>query len=132
MYDVRLVGEVTRLVMADIEAVRRFLNDLREVLKTGGKFYLVPRQKNRDALLRMGLTINNCRREVMSLVVEDYCSGPDSDFDSRFKGAVWTFGKEIYEVRMYIKVKVVKTDVHQAVTCISFHEAEYPLRNVYR
>ena len=120
------------MVAADKEAVKRFLDDLRQILKAGGKFYLVPREKNRDALLRMGLTIKNCRQEVMSLKVEDYCSGPDSDLDPKFKGSVWTFGKEICERQVYIKVKVMKTGMHQAVTCISFHEAEYPLRNVYR
>lgn len=120
------------MVTTNKEAVKRFLDNLRKVLSGGGKFYLIPREKNRDALLRMGLTIKNCRHEVMNLRIEDYCSGPDSDSDPKFKGTVWTFGKEIYNRQVYIKVKVVKTDMHQAVTCISFHEAEYPLRNVYR
>ncbi|MGI6525375.1 MAG: hypothetical protein ACOX2O_08845 [Bdellovibrionota bacterium] len=118
--------------MADKEAVKIFFDDLRQILKAGGKFYLIPREKNRDALLRMGFTIKNCRQEVMNLKVEDYCSEPDADLDLKFKGNVWTFGKKICERPVYIKVKVVKTGTHQAVICISFHEAEYPLRNVYR
>lgn len=120
------------MVTADKDEVKRFLDDLRKVLQDGGRFYLVNREKNRDSLLRMGLSIKNCRHEVMSLEVKDYCSGPDSDIDPKFKGTVWTFGKEISDRQVYIKVKLIKTGMHQAVVCISFHEAEFPLRNVYR
>ena len=120
------------MATTDRGSVTSFLEDLRKVLQGGGKFYLVPRTKNRDSLLSMGLTIKNCRQEIFNLRVEDYCSGPDIDADPKYRGTVWTFGKEICDRKVYIKVKVTKSDAHQAVTCISFHEAEYPLRNVYR
>ena len=120
------------MVTTGRDAVTGFLEDLRKVLKANGKFYLVPREKNRDTLLQMGLTVKNCKHEVMNLRVEDYCSGPEPDADPKFQGLIWTFGKEICHRKVYIKIKVTKSATQQAVTCISFHEAEYPLRNVYR
>ncbi len=114
------------------EEVQQFIASLIQILSAGGRFYLIPRAKNRDALLRMGLTFKNCKQEVMKLKVQDYCSGPDSDLDPKFKGFVWTFGKEICGQPVYIKMKIVMSGAHQAVICISFYEAEYPLKNVYR
>ena len=117
------------MTTTDQVSVRQFLETLREILEAGGKFFVVPREKNTLSLLKLGLTFHNCRQELLSLTEFDYCSGPEVDPDA--KGDVWIFGKEIDGRPVYIKVKAKKGSPG-VVTCISFHEAEYTLKYVYR
>ena len=119
------------MVTTDRQSVAEFLDSLREVLGAGGKLIVVPREKNRESLLRLGLTFGNCRQELLTLTELNYCSGPDQDADPAKKGDVWVFGKEIDGCPVYIKVKVTK-GWPGAVTCISFHEAEARLKFVYK
>lgn len=110
------------------ESIREFLEALKEILGSGGRFFVVPREKNKISLLALGLTYANCKQELLSLNELDYCSGPDVDPEA--KGDVWVFGKEIEGRSVYIKVRVTKEP--PAVTCISFHEAEYRLKYIYK
>ncbi|NMC64290.1 MAG: type II toxin-antitoxin system MqsR family toxin [SAR324 cluster bacterium] len=116
-------------VFADTESVLQLLERVREILRGGGKFYLIQRQKNRDSLLQLGLSVKSCRAEVMALSIEDYCSGPEDD--PKGNGKVWIFGREINGTPVYIKLKISRFGAG-SVTCISFHKAEFPLKYVYR
>ena len=107
----------------------RFLKDFKALAQS--KLYVVPREVNQTALIDMGLTFEDRRNAILSLGVEDYCSGPEPDSDRA--GDVWIFGKVIQTTEVYLKLKIVgyfplgsATLVRQA-KCISFHPAAEPL-----
>ncbi|MCR4427386.1 MAG: type II toxin-antitoxin system MqsR family toxin [Firmicutes bacterium] len=107
--------------------VRCFL-DRAKALIVEGKWNLVKRQKNLDALAFMGWTEEVVLETLCSLAVENYVTGPEGD--RGFPGEeVWTFGIETDNGEYYIKLKVRTGD---GLVCLSFHPAEYPLRYPYR
>lgn len=92
---------------------------------------IIPREKNRDVLIELGLTLTDQWEILKNLRVEDYVSGPDPDHQRR--GDFWVFGVFIGEVEIYIKIKLAEwipvgsdETVRQAI-CVSFHIAERPL-----
>ena len=107
-----------------------FLKEFKKVATEGGGLYIVNRDKNRDALISLGLTNNNRKEEILSLSTLDYCAGPKKDKDR--DGFVWEFGKIINGNEIYIKLKVAEVGNDKIAKCISFHKAEfnlcYPLR----
>jgi len=112
------------------KAVARFLEDF-NALTIDQKPKVIPREKNRDVLISLGLTLKNQWDILRSLTVEDYVAGPEPD--RQRKGDVWMFGVKVQTTELYIKLKLVEyiplatgKPVREAV-CISFHPAEYPL-----
>lgn len=87
------------------------------------------RKKNLDSLAQLGITVKQAKGIVLSLVVEDYCSGPEEDQDR--KGcSVWVFGTENNGEEIYIKLS---DDFRgDQAKCISFHKAEFTLKKPYR
>jgi hypothetical protein len=53
-----------------------FLKEFKKVATEGGGLYVINREKNRDALIALGLTKNNRKEALLSLTVSDYCAGP--------------------------------------------------------
>lgn len=86
---------------------------------------IVSRKENINALADLGLTKKNCKYEIMSLSVSDYCEGPKPDKDK--PGDIWVFGKEIDGKEVYIKLKIARVGKEKIAKCISFHIANYPL-----
>ena len=107
------------------EAIRRFLREFKHIATSGRGIDIVDRQKNMQALARLGLTKRNCREGILSLSVEDYCEGPKPDKDR--PGEVWEFGKLIEGNEVYIKLKIARVGRVKLAKCISFHVAERPL-----
>ena len=107
------------------EATRQFLRKFKEVATTGRGIDIVNRRKNMESLAELGLTKRNCREEILSLSVEDYCDGPKPDKDK--PGEVWEFGKLIEEKEIYIKLKIAQVEGVRLAKCLSFHVAERPL-----
>jgi hypothetical protein len=106
------------------EDVVRFLTEIKKLV-SAKRLYVIPRIKNRECLIRLGITVNDQRREILDLSVTDYCSGPKKDRDE--EGHVWEFGKCIAGHEVYIKLKMVDISGVGIVKCISFHEAEWPI-----
>ena len=106
-----------------IDEVRAFLNEFKIKAKAFGIIYRDDRDKNDiNSLLKLG--INNVIREeiIFSLEEIDYSEGPI--IDTLNKGAdMWVFGKDYNDTDIYIKISV-----SNRALCISFHEAEYPLK----
>jgi len=92
------------------------------------KCYVVPRNINKQALIELGLTPKQRKEIVLELTCRDYVEGPLRD-DSRPKDEVFVFGKEERGKEVYIKLKVSHIEGKDRGTCLSFHEAEYPLRH---
>ncbi len=105
-----------------------FLDQVQQELKSG-KFVLIPRAKNLQALAKHGLKSNDVFRTLCKLTSNDYAKGPLPD-DSGDPCPVWIFRKTIDGKIFYIKIKL---DPHVGVKCISFHEVEtsYLLMLIY-
>jgi hypothetical protein len=60
----------------------------------------------------------------------DYSSGPDPDRD--IPGDIWVFGKEINGHEVYIKLRIFYDGSEKKGKCISFHEADHPIKYPFR
>jgi hypothetical protein len=113
-----------------IKEIERFLADLRECLFENQKFRIIERKKNQDTLIQLGLTRRNLVDELISLSINNYCSGPEQD-DRRQTDVLWEFGKEIEGAEIYIKLKIFTVNGEDYVKLISFHQAEFPVKHPY-
>lgn len=104
--------------------VAAFLKEFKEVVGEN-ELLIKPNDKNFDALADLGLTKIQRKREILSLSVEDYCSGPEPDRDN--PGNIWIFGKMVNGAEIYIKIKISYRKSGRQAICLSFHRAEHPL-----
>jgi hypothetical protein len=104
--------------------VVNFLKELKEAI---GKNRLRPvrRQDYQKSLISLGLTREQCEQEVLTLTSENYCKGPEHDFD--YPGELWIFGKIIGGQEIYIKLKIVYVASEKFAKLISFHPADSAL-----
>ena len=102
-----------------------FLREFKKIATEGQGIDFVPRRKNLDSLLELGLTQKNARGEILSLSVADYCGGPEPDRDK--PGEIWEFGKAIGSKEVYMKLKIAHVGKEKIAKCLSFHVAEFPL-----
>jgi hypothetical protein len=110
--------------------IQIFLRDFKNAAKDN--FDFSRRRKNMDTLMQFGLTVQDCKEIIISLVVEDCCKRPEDDRDEAKGGLVWFFGKNISDCEIYIKLKLVDLGEKKLAKCLSFHVAnhalQYPLR----
>ena len=104
--------------------IRTFLREFKKIAAERG-IDVIPRNKNNDALSELGLTKKNRRDEILALSVENYCSGPEPDYDR--PGEVWIFGEQIGDVNIYIKLKIAQVGNRKIAKCLAFHPAEFPI-----
>jgi len=102
-----------------------FLKEFKFIVTGGRGLDVIPRKKNIEALLELGITKRIRKSEILSLSKEDYYSGPKPDKD--LPGDVWEFGKTINAEDVYIKLKIADTGTERIAKCISFHKAKFPL-----
>lgn len=99
-----------------------FLKKFKALMAVGG-LNVVPRDKNNEALVDLGLTQRNRGDEILSLTPDNYHSGPEPDRDR--PGDIWIFKKTVNGKRVYIKLKIADTGRVKIAKCLSFHVAEY-------
>lgn len=116
--------------MAQQEDVAKFLIEYKALVSTGRDFQFYERPERNSALLSLGMTFSNLKAELRGLSVLDYSSGPEQDRDQL--GMIWVFGKEINSREFYIKLKICDTNPGRLAICISFHEAEEPIRYPFK
>jgi len=109
--------------MASAQQVEEFLKQVRRTIADPKKFVIIPREKNRRDVARLGLVP---RQEIMNLTHQDYDRGPLPDEDERMGGVVWEFMKEIDGIWVYMKLKLDE----RGCVCLSFHEEELGLRSL--
>ena len=93
------------------------------------RYSVMDRQKNRQALISMGLRTEERREALLSLETEDYVGGPKPD-DTDGTKEVWEFGKNVHGTDVYIKFRIVEDPKNKRLHWAgiwSFHEAEYSL-----
>ena len=112
----------------DKHAVRAFLRNFKRLIREGN-FFVLNREANNEALIHLGINQAERRRMLLDLSVTDYSSGPDPDVAG--DGYVWTFGKTIEDIEVYIKIKTVRPP-SEIAKCISFHKAQTPLHYPFR
>jgi hypothetical protein len=122
----RVLLEEMRLDKEEKERIVSFLKEFKQIATKGRGIDLVGRRKNLESLAGLGLTRRNCKNEILSLSVADYCAGPKPDTDKT--GEIWEFGKTIDTREIYIKLKIARVGSERIAKCISFHLAEFPLR----
>ena len=106
------------------DRIRTFLREFKRIAVDRG-IDVIPRRKTLDALSELGLTMRNCHDEILTLSVENYCSGPESDYDR--PGEVWIFGEQIGDTSIYIKLKIAQVSSRKISKCLAFHSAEFPM-----
>lgn len=105
--------------------INNFLRDIKALIGEG-RYLIRDRVKNRNSLIELGLTERQRDNVILSLSVEDYCSGPEKDEFKR--GDYWVFGKAIDGVEVYIKLQIVSDRHDEHAICLSFHRAEWSLK----
>ena len=117
-------------IIAHRDSVAEFLREFKMIVVEGRGLDLIPTPKNRKCMLDLGITKKNCRNEILSLSVEDYCEGPKTDKEQ--SGQLWVFGKEINGMQVYIKLKIAVVGTQKIAKCLSFHLVGSPLCFPYR
>ena len=105
--------------------VAQFLQEFKYISKTRG-INVVPRKKNKDDLISLGITERIRESIILSLTPDDFCKGPEKDKDK--PGHLWFFGRTDNGDEIYIKLKIANTNGTKIAKCISFHRAEHKLR----
>lgn len=93
------------------------------------KFIFAEREKSRDTIARLGITIEQARQEILELTYEDYYKGPIPDTGPK-GGEYWEFGKTICGQEIFIKLKAVLK--HNVAVCFSFHIPEEKIKYPYK
>lgn len=117
---------VTQLVHLPLAV---FLKEFKLLVQSVG-LYVINRVENQQSLADLGMTQENRKDLILSLTIQDYCSGPGADKDQ--PGEIWVFGKEVDCQEVYIKLKIADTGSMKIAKCISFHAARYPLIYPYK
>jgi hypothetical protein len=77
--------------------------------------------KNRETRYRLGLTIDDQKEIVRSLVLLDYTSGPEGDHNIPSGVEIWKFKKLVSGTLFYIKVRWYEpsgdADSMDAISC---------------
>ncbi len=84
---------------------------------------LVTRDKNIQAIIDLGMTLEEVGLEISTLSVGNYRSGPEPD--STVQGDVLTFLKQIRGQEVYIKLKLSEDKRDSMVRVVSFHVSPF-------
>lgn len=113
------------------EHIRQFLREFKSLMWQGDFQVFTNHLKNRETLVRLGLTYKNREEEILGISVENYSSGPNKD--TLHDGYFWVFGKMLGKLEIYIKLKIVEYgNGNESAVCYSFHISEAPLKYPFR
>lgn len=102
-------------------AVQTFLIRLRSLLKRKGAIEFRKTRKNREALLELGLNVEDVLDIVARLESSHYHAGPEADRDGS-AGNVMVFFYPYEGCRLYIKLKIWAQGGKDQGVIMSFHE----------
>jgi hypothetical protein len=105
--------------------IAAFLKEFKKLAVSNEVDIFIKRTEYKDTFIELGITLSDARNELMSLSIENYCSGPEPDKDR--PGSVWEFGKNFEGKEVYIKLKIAEIDGKKYAKCISFHKAKFPM-----
>jgi hypothetical protein len=119
----------------DESSVRDFLKSVKWAIQksyTGqrGWIFSTASEKNLKTLAKLEMTIDDVKKEILSLSVIDYIAGPLKD--PKIKGDIWIFKRIIQGEDIYIKLKLWGDKRDLEVRVLSFHIAERPLSYYFK
>lgn len=85
----------------------------------GENFVIVRTKKNMSFMREYGLTPEDVKDIIKQLSVEDCFSGPESDRNPKYEGAIFKFCPMFEGIKLYIKIRIENTDKS---ICLSIHE----------
>lgn len=104
--------------MASREDIELFLGQIIEA----DEIRFIPREKNRQTMYQLGLTILDCEAIIKSLTHNDYHSGPLDDYDESRSRKIWIFKTNHQEEILYIKLKEIEiVENDKIMKCLSCH-----------
>jgi len=111
-------------------SVRDFLRSVKWAIQKSykgqrGWIFSTASEKNLETLAKLEMTIEDVKKEILSLSVMDYCAGPLKD--TRIRGDVWIFKRIVQGEDIYIKLKLWGDKRDTEVRVLSFHVADRPL-----
>jgi len=112
-----------------IAQAEELLHEIKIKIKKYGLLFMNQRIKNAQTLADLGILEATQREIIESLKAEDYYKGPDPDEKYPWK-LVAVFGVDYEGVELYIKFSIGITGT--PVVCLSFHEAESPMRYQFK
>ncbi|MEI6291158.1 MAG: hypothetical protein WCP19_12060 [Chloroflexota bacterium] len=115
---------------ASRQQVIDFLGEFKHLIELN-RFHFVQRLESNKTIVTLGLTKNNARRELLSLSVSDFSSGPTQDREIAAQ-EFWIFGKELRGIEAYIKLKIYEVNGIHYAKCVSFHEAEFKMKHPFQ
>lgn len=115
--------------MTKEDEVKSFLDDFFIKLKVFGILFRDERKKNTKTLLKLEISPNKRREIIESLKVKDFSEGPKDD-EMYGIASMWVFGKTYKGTEIYIKIS--RGAEGSKVLCISFHDAERPMKYPFK
>jgi len=109
--------------------IEEFLFEFKNLARTNGvRFW--QRSENMSMMNMLELTELVVTNDILlHLTAKDYCEGPiheDGHSDA------WSFGLNLDDYNVYIKLTITEKKKRKRAECISFHEATHPLSYPYR
>lgn len=113
--------------MAGKHEVEKFLEELKVKEASGVLSFLIldDRSKNAQSLHNLNIPPDKRKQIIRELKAEDFYRVEDGLYMEKY--SMWSFGKLVQNVEVYIKISLTERNV----ICISFHEAEYPMTYPY-
>ncbi len=90
-------------------------------------FIFENRDKNRETLLKLEISVAKIREIIINLEVENYFQGPKEN-DQYGNNPMWIFGADVKKEEIYIKLTISAF----SVICISFHIAEHSINYPFK
>jgi hypothetical protein len=106
-----------------------FLQDIQRLIATNGILFMNGRTKNAQSLAKLGISVAIQKEIINSLTASDYCGGPGPDEKYNWK-SIGLFGYNYYGTELYIKFSIGIEG--PPVVCLSFHEAEHPMKYQFK
>ena len=112
--------------LADAEEL---LLKIKVLIRESGILFMNQRIKNAQTLANLGILEATQRKIIENLKARDYYGGPEPDEKYPWK-VVAVFGTDYQGVELYIKFSIGKA--RTPVVCLSFHEADSPMRYQFK
>jgi len=109
--------------MVGKQEVEKFLEELKVKEASGVLSFLIldDRSKNAQSLHNLDIPPDKRKEIIRELKADDFYRVEDGLYMGKY--GMWSFGKLVHKVEVYIKISLTERNV----ICISFHEAEYPM-----
>ena len=98
-----------------------FLMELKEAISRH-HYMVIEREKNSEFLARHGMSPKEREEVLLSLRVDDFCSGPEMDAEYPGEVGVWEFMTKCRGIAICIKLRLLPSGGGLYVKCFSFHE----------